>query len=60
MTIMPSVESQKGVISAQNVPLRTRRALLLYKVNGNNALRVFTFLSSYKKVKAIMLSNILQ
>ena len=37
--LLSSVERQKGVIAAQS-PLRTRRALLLYKVNGNSALLV--------------------
>ena len=38
MHIIPSVESQKGAISLfKDVPLRTRRALSLYKVYGDGA-----------------------
>ena len=40
LTMISSVESQKGIIAAQDVLLRTRRVLLMYKVNGNSALLV--------------------
>ena len=35
-----SVESQRALLQLKDVPSRTRRALLLYKVNGNSALLV--------------------
>ena len=34
-TVSPSVESQKGIWLFKDVPLRTRRALSLYKVYGD-------------------------
>ena len=41
VTCISSVESQKGVIcNSKMFPLRTRRALLLYKVYGDSALLV--------------------
>ena len=39
-TYISSVESQKGIMIFNNVPLRTRRALSLYRVYGNSALLV--------------------
>ena len=50
-----SVESQKGVITIifNDVPLRTRRALLLYKVYGDSALLVL-IVWSWNSVNALL------
>ena len=32
------LRARRALLQLKDVPLRTRRALLLYKINGNNAL----------------------
>ena len=53
LEIVSSVESQKGVNAVQDVPLRTRRALSLYKFYGDSALLVLNG-ASLNNVNALL------